>query len=706
MIAETAPETHEDVRWFTLGGCVVHYADHIEVFVAGTLIGRFEPREVAARNLLLVGLSEDRGIRKGRLARAFDISDEHLRRLRRTVEEGGLEALPRRPRGGSETKVTEALRKRLHRLFEDGLKARAAHHALGKRSRVSYRTVCRVRQEWREEQRATRENGDAQRQLTLVRETDVVPVDAEARDEADDGVETNATQVRSGKVVQHLGGWLLLGMLEQEGLYDAALRLCENPQEQEALRISLDAVALALGLGQRCVEGVRRLETPSAGVLLRSDGAPSESWVRRVLKRYADEAGGARLHLAMTAAYLKRARTEDEQPAVFYVDNHMRPYTGKFTLRKGWRMQDKRVKPGATDYYVHDEDGRAVFRMESPENDHLTEWLTPIGRFLRQGLGKEQRILLGFDRAGAYPEQLAELREEGLEFVTYERRPYPVLAETAFDRTVTVDGEEIGVHESALKNLGKGRGRVRRIALSMPDGHQVNLLAVSRQPARRLIEVMLGRWVQENGFKHGNERWGINQLDRRKLEHYPPETVIPNPARRRIDRALTLARHREGDARNKLARLAADDRRREKVERDLETALADEKALLALRPSTPTHAPLAETELAGRLVYHPGEYKTVLDTLRIACANVESELAGELAPHLRKPAEAKKALANLLAAPGEVRVNGKSITVTLSPAARKDEREAFDVLFQTLNRRRLTIPGDPDERQLRFKSQL
>jgi hypothetical protein len=29
---------------------------------------------------------------------------------------------------------------------------------------------------------------------------------------------------------------------------------------------------------------------------------------------------------------------------------------------------------------------------------------------------------------------------------------------------------------------------------------------------------MRGRWRQENGFKHGVERWGINQLDRRSTE--------------------------------------------------------------------------------------------------------------------------------------------------------------------------------------------
>ena len=39
--------------------------------------------------------------------------------------------------------------------------------------------------------------------------------------------------------------------------------------------------------------------------------------------------------------------------------------------------------------------------------------------------------------------------------------------------------------------------------------------------------------------------------------------------------------------------------------------------LEALRPYTPTHAPLEDTELAGKLVYHPGNYKAVMDTIRM-----------------------------------------------------------------------------------------
>ena len=234
----------------------------------------------------------------------------------------------------------------------------------------------------------------------------------------------------------------------------------------------------------------------------------------------------------------------------------------------------------------------------------------------------------------------------------------------------------------------------------------MNLLASSKETAAWLFGVMTGRWVQENGFKHGVERWGGNQLDRRKVEHYPPETVIPNPARRRLDRTLRLARSVEGEARRELAGLPESDPKRLRWEQTLATSVAAQAELEALRPYTPTHAPLAETELAGQLVHHVGDYKMVLDTLRIACANAESDLAAILAPHIRKPREAKKALANRFAALGRVRVAGDEIHVTLVPVGRDDERKAFPVLCTELNRPQLALPGDLERRTLRFPSPL
>lgn len=57
------------------------------------------------------------------------------------------------------------------------------------------------------------------------------------------------------------------------------------------------------------------------------------------------------------------------------------------------------------------------------------------------------------------------------------------------------------------------------------------------------------------------------------------------------------------------------------------------------------HTALEDTKLAEDLVHHTVEWKMTLDTIRIACANAETDLAAQLALHLPRAAEAKKTLA-------------------------------------------------------------
>lgn len=739
-------------RYFGAGGCVEAQDDGcFAVYLGGSLIGRFSHRDPAERDALIVVAMQDPRSKTKRVAAAFGVSDETVRRSRVLARQGGLAAVTQRRGRGAPRKRTPVLRRKAFKLFANGLGIRATHRALAKV--VSAETVRALYHEWKadrgdesgcDKSSVTREpslpvtgvaTDDAATELadaSVAESTAAVEGVAEAEVETSEVTAAEkpvlpeqapeqkrnemsleeAVRQSDGGVVQHVGSWLMLGMLQWLGVYALAKETCGRTVSPVALRVSLDAVAIALTVGQHCVEGVRRLDTPSAGTLLRSRGAVSASWARRVLGRFAEKAS-SELLLGIVARLL--GRNEEADRVWLYVDNHMRPYTGKHAIRKGWRMQDKKARPGVSDYYVHDEEGRPLFRIDVPEHGSLTQWLTPIARFARKLLDERVEVCLCFDRGGAFPEQMAELRdEEGVGFVTYERAPYAQVTRTSFDRQFVLELDSKPKHpvvlrytEDRQKNLGKGRGRVRRICVLMPDGAQINILtAGSTASAEELIRRQLGRWsFQENQFKHEVERWGINQLDGRKVRHYPPDAVIPSPARRRLDRSLRIARGTEGEARRKLARLDSNDPKRTRAEQDLEHALRLQRDLEALRPSLPTHAPLEQTELAGKLVYHPGEHKRVIDALRIALANSESELAARLAPHLDKPREAKKCLANLLAAPGQVNLTPRSVRVSLAPAGNPAERRAFDALLQEVNTLNLTLPGDTSHRLLRFELQ-
>ena len=76
-----------------------------------------------------------------------------------------------------------------------------------------------------------------------------------------------------------------------------------------------------------------------------------------------------------------------------------------------------------------------------------------------------------------------------------------------------------------------------------------------------------------------------------------------------------------------------------------------------------------------------------------------------LRPHLPRPAEAKKALANLLAAPGHVHAASDRIRITLEPAGTAPELAAFKALLDQVNARNLNLPGDRGARRLEFQLQ-
>ena len=691
-----------ETRWFSAIGSVVIRGTTSSVFIGDLLLGEFDEQDNdrGRRNVLAVTLAKS-GVHLGRLAAAFGIGEEYLRRLRRKEEAEGLGAVLLRGRGQNASKVSAAQRASWHAQFEAGVKPINVFREQPRRGRLSFPTVWRAFEKWKQDRAArpvpppvAAPTITSDGQLTLWPEiTAGEPAEAPATAEEGESAVTPmvAQPVRSGQLVQHVGTWLMLALAKQLGLYEEAQHAFGG-RGGDGLRIALDAVVCALAIQQRCVEGVRRLATPTGPTLLRAERVPTASGVRKLFGRLLSRAGSAMaLDVRMAERFIAAARADDG-PAVFYVDNHLRPYTGQHVVRKGWRMQDRRVLPGTTDYYVHDEDGRPVFRIAVPSHDSLVAHLLPVAKRLREALGADQRILLAFDRAGAHAEPMAALRDAGFEWVTYERKPYPELPTTAFSPT-TIDGEALGLHESRLRNLGAGRGRVRRIAIRTDD-RQVNFLASSQASAEQVVAIMSNRWRQENGFKHGVERWGINQLDGRSVEPYPPDTIIPNPARGRLDRALRVARVAEGDARRELARAPHGSDRRARAEEDLAEALDRQASLERLRPWIPKHAPVSKTELADKLVHHEVAYKTVIDVIRIVCANAESDLAAMLAPHLTKPREAKKVVANLLVAPGKVAVTRDAIHVRLAPAANVAERRAIGRLFAAINQRNLTLPGD------------
>ena len=342
----------EAYRYFSAQGCVFRDGSRRLVFVGGTLVGSYDVEDKATRNVLLVKLSEDPKAHLGKLAWAFELSEERLRRLRRGYESHGLASLVEVKHGGRQRVVTPTLRRKLYKLFDAGASINTAHAKIDKR--ISRTMVGRVRKAWAEQREGVEAaKGKAQEvdtsELAPVgpRLLSRAPTPSEPASEVVEAVQCEASQgavgdsashaetgtqlppmadqpdtarglpappslheaeevatdvaIGTGKqYVQHAGSLIMLVLLNALGLYRWAESLRQSTIAageierrylgQTALRVALDATIIALTIGQKCVEGVRRIATPSAQALLRILLAvPTPQWVRQVVGRFDPE---------------------------------------------------------------------------------------------------------------------------------------------------------------------------------------------------------------------------------------------------------------------------------------------------------------------------------------------------------------------------------------------------------------------------------
>ena len=310
--------------WLNRDTCIVRDGEWRKIVFHGTQAASWREGETAIRNALLVQMAQEPRIVLEDLARAFGLSSEAVRLIRRKAEAEGLLAvmLPApRDRHATAPEVVA----RMERLFAQGKGVEDVFKAL--RGKVARSTVSKYRAQWaaRTPESAPK---DPEQQGLLSSPTPPAPEagasaaaneeaceepgqgeirapreesEHRSREEAPETAEVEskgaAAQIeeclpRSRHGVQYAGAWLLTAMVGALGLYESARRLvAEQKEPQRPLRVALDAILAALSIGEGCVEGVRRLATGAGASLLLSSAAPSATWVRRTVGSVARSSG-------------------------------------------------------------------------------------------------------------------------------------------------------------------------------------------------------------------------------------------------------------------------------------------------------------------------------------------------------------------------------------------------------------------------------
>ena len=317
----------------------------------------------------------------------------------------------------------------------------------------------------------------------------------------------------------------------------------------------LTAVSMCFALGADTVEQFKHLAAADAGPLAGLAVLPGLRAMRSHLARIADGADPVAVQAMFAAAMLS---ADPVTSGVYYVDDHFVPYTGARPVAKGWNNKRGRAERGRADTHVTAHDGRAVCFVTG-EPSGLSVTLPKALAELKKAAGPGAKIMLGFDRGGAYPQVFAHCRSQDVHWVTYRRAPLAVPVMLPVITTITSGGRTRQIAWAEETVQVKDYGQARQITLFEHGRVALQILTSDFDacPAD-ILSWLKSRWREENFLKYASQNYGIDKICDYLASIETNTKIVDNPARKAATAAVREAEKALAGAERELAGLLTD----------------------------------------------------------------------------------------------------------------------------------------------------
>jgi hypothetical protein len=464
----------------------------------------------------------------------------------------------------------------------------------------------------------------------------------------------------------------------------------------------LSMVSTCFALGAATAEQFKHLAPAEAGPLAGLAVLPSLRTLRPRLAAVADATDPLRLQAAFAQAMLAAT---PETSGVYYVDDHFVPYTGAKPVAKGWNNKRGRAEKGHADTHVTTHDGRAVCFVTG-EPSGLSVTLPKALAELKKTVPPGTRIMLGFDRGGAYPAVFTHCRDSGVHWVTYRRAPLAVPKMLPVLTGVTVNGRTRTVAWTDETVQLKDYGQARQITL-FEDGRAVLQVLTSDFKAcpAALLGWLKSRWREENYLKYASENYGIDKICDYFADIEANTKIVDNPARKNANAAIRETEKDLAAAERDLAVLLADPAvppavKNEKLipaaERKIAAARRKLAAAKKARDPVPAKLPANEIDPQAQVALLRTGRRGLQMILRLLAHNAEHWLSNQLNAYLRDDDEYRAITRETIirSTAGAITLTPETVTVTLQQPAEPRVARALALLIDQVNTTPPRIPGD------------
>jgi transposase len=517
----------------------------------------------------------------------------------------------------------------------------------------------------------------------------------------------------NAEVLPRAGVLLAVPLLDRLGLVETFGKvygsLCPSFYGLRTIVVTLFLYAL---LRIKRPEHLKEYQPVDLGRIVGLDRAPEMKTVRRKLSQLARRKRGKEL---MKALAQRRIAEDPDRVAFLYLDGHVREYYGKHRLFQAKKAQRQLVTPAATDTWVHDASGEPLLVVTSEVNANLTQVLEPILATVQQLLPEDRRVTVIFDRGGFSAKLFSRLIDAGFDVITYrkgktQKRPRKHFAvqqqkiDGVEQNYEVCDRPRVRVGKRAKQDTDGGEGKyfwMREVRVQREDGRQTPILTNRKDlTAVETAYRMFNRWRQENYFKYMGEEFALNALVEYGAEEVAEGTDRRNPAWLALTRRLTKAKAEVTRLRTELGEAAAANAEalrptmrgfkiaHAELRGKLEKAEARVARLMQQRKGVPKRISASDMEALKT------EKKLIVDAIRMAAYQVETELLGMLAGHYaRTEDEGRTLLHAAFQSPAQLEVAEGELRVTIAEQSSPHRTAAVAALCTQLDAIGVTFPG-------------
>lgn len=518
------------------------------------------------------------------------------------------------------------------------------------------------------------------------------------------GASATAPRITSGVFpTRYAGAMLAYAYLDRIGAGAVLNSLPQTPWRRfDQAQIACHTL-LALLLGVGSIEQIKTLPRAQAGPLTGTPVSPELHTLRPRLTAIADQADVLAIQRTLAAAMLTLA---GQSAGIFYVDDHFVPYSGAKPVAMGHNGKRNRREKGRADTLITNARGIAVcFTTGDPT--HLAKTMQPALDELRQII-PTGKIMLGFDRGGAYAEAFTACQARGIDFVTYRRGRLADHTTPPHTHTITRGRDRITVHlADDLIDFPGYAGPCRQLTLFEPGPASdltpvLQILTSDLSPsAPDLLFTLKGRWIIENTFKYLGF-YGIDWLVDYHAEIHTNTKLIDNPARTQANTAIRTAKTHLAEAQRALGELINADIPAPDKNTAIPTAQQaithhqnNIRTLITQRNKLPTQLPANQINPDAKRALQRTHRRAFAMTLRLLAYNTDTWLADHLNAYLQDPNEYRAITRSLMHHGGTITYTPEAITVTLDPHDSPRVNRALACLTDELNTTPAHTPGDP-----------